>query len=257
MRIFINYVKKFIWFIILLAILYIIQHLINYLSYYQGPLQSLVKYISKIGIREENILFLLWYVLQIVFTVLILKCIIRKPLKELGFNFRNKKLGNQYIKIFFIIYPIIYIGACLVLYKVMGREILINGRVEKPIHDIIIDILSYGLLPGIGEEPLFRVFVVQFLLLTIFKERKNGDKKTRIGVVLLSSLCFVYGHIYVISWYPLAMSYSWNQLILAFALGIFYAYTYIKTESIYAAIVCHNYSDFVYIILSYIIFYQS
>jgi hypothetical protein len=36
-----------------------------------------------------------------------------------------------------------------------------------------------------------------------------------------------------------------TQLITAMALGLFYALNYLKTDCVLAAVVCHNYSDFI------------
>ncbi len=252
----IDIIKKALWFIVLLILLYLIQHFVNFLTYdNNGPSTYLIKFFSPLGIQEEFIRFALWYVYQIIITFICFKLFFRKSLKELGFNFQNYKMGIKYISLFLIAYTLINAIACLIIYKLSGVDLLIAGLTNKPLSYIIQDILLYGTLPGLGEEPLFRVFVIQFLLITIFKGKDLSDKNTRIWIVIISAICFTYGHIYIVSWAPFRINYSVIQLFTAFALGIFYAITYIKTKSILAAVVCHNYSDFIYKLGSYMIFY--
>ncbi|MBY9078762.1 CPBP family intramembrane metalloprotease [Paenibacillus sp. HN-1] len=247
---------KVTWVIILLIILYSVQHLVNFLSYdYRGPSSSLVKVFSVIGIEGNIARFILWDLFQVAITIIGCKLLIKKTLKELGFNLHNLKSGVRYICTFLLIFPLIQAIAWFIIYKWMGMDALTGGVSNESIVYAIQDILVYGLLPGVGEEPLFRVFVIQFLLLTAFKEQDLSDRSTMVWVVLISAICFSYGHIYIVSWSPFTVTYSAIQLLTAFVLGIFYAVTYIRTKSILTAVVCHNYSDFINRLGNYILFY--
>lgn len=244
------------WVIILLFILYSIQHLVNFLSYdYRGPSSSLVKVFSVIGIDEDVTRFILWDLFQVAITLIACKLFFKKTLKELGFNFHNLTSGIRYICTFLLIFPLILAIAWFIIYQWIGVDVLTGGVSDESIVYVIQDILVYGLLPGVGEEPLFRVFVIQFLLLTAFKEQDLSDRSTMIWVVLISAACFSYGHIYIVSWSPFTVTYNAIQLFTALVLGIFYAVTYIRTKSILTAVVCHNYSDFIYRLGNYILFY--
>ena len=72
-----------------------------------------------------------------------------------------------------------------------------------------------------------------------------SSRRAMLGVVVLSALFFALGHVFVLSLSPLQLKYNVIQLVTATALGIFYAISYLKTGSILAAVVCHNYSDFI------------
>jgi len=244
------------WIFILLVLLYAVQHAVNFLSYdLRGPSQYLVKTISGIGLEEEFVRFALWDFFQICITLLCLKVFFKKPLHEMGFNLQNPKQATKYILHFVWVYPLLVAGLWLVIYNLAGADALVGGTREPSAAYMIKDVLMYGLLPGLGEEPLFRVLVIQFLLSTVFKEKDLSDRNTRLGIILISALCFAYGHIYIVSWVPFEITYTATQLLAAFGLGIFYAVTYIRTKSILAAVICHNYSDFIYRLGYYLCYY--
>lgn len=143
----------------------------------------------------------------------------------------------------------------LLIYRVGDVNLLLAGISNRPISYMVKDVLAFSLLPGFGEEPLFRVFVIQFLLGTMFEGKDLGDKGIRINIIILSAICFTFGHIFIVSWIPFTANYNIMQLVASFALGIFYAISYIKPRSILTAIVCHNYSDFIARLGGYILLY--
>lgn len=251
-----GFIRKGAWILILLIILYGIQHLVNYLSYdYRGPSGYIVNLISGLGLEEVFTRFILWDVLQIAITFICIRLLLKKSLKELGFNLKNHQSGIKYILVFFLTYPLIVTIAWFFIYQFAGTNALVGGIQNQPIDYVIKDLLVYGLLPGFGEEPLFRVFVIQFLLVTVFTGKDLSYKNTRLWIIIMSAICFAYGHIYIVSWAPFKINYDVIQLFTAFALGVFYAISYIKTKSILVAVVCHNYSDFIVRLGSYFLFY--
>lgn len=251
-----DFIRKATWVLILLVILYIIQHLVNYLSYdYSGPSGYIVNVTSHIGVEEEFARFILWDVFLILLTLICIKLFFKKSFQELGFNLHNYKSGIKYILVFLLVYPVIVTLSWFLIYQFAGASALI-GRVQNQSVDYIVkDLLLYGLLPGIGEEPLFRIFVIQFLLITAYAGNDLGNKVTRFWIIIISAICFAYGHIFIVSWAPFKINYDVIQLFTAFALGIFYAITYIRTKSILVAVICHNYSDFIARLGLYVIHY--
>ena len=248
--------RKSFWILALLVILYGIQHFINFLSYdYRGPSGLFVKLFAGVGLEENLSRFILWDILQIAITFICFTLFFRKTLKELGFNLLNLKAGMVYISRFFLVYPLIVAAIWFVIYRTAGSTALTGGVSDQPISYMVKDILVYSLLPGFGEEPLFRVFVIQILLTQVFRGTDLSDGSTRKWLIFISSAFFAYGHIYITSWAPFQVSLNVLQLVAAFALGIFYANTYIRTKSILPAVVCHNYSDFISRLGSYILFY--
>lgn len=69
-----GFLYKGTWVFILLFVLYIIQHLVNFLTNdYHGPSGYLVKCISYFGIEEAITRFFLWYIYQITITFICYK----------------------------------------------------------------------------------------------------------------------------------------------------------------------------------------
>lgn len=248
--------KKSIWVLILLFILYVLQHFINFLSYdYRGPSAALVKVLTNLGLEGDLARFILYELFQLAAALLFCTLLFRKSLHELGFNLRNRNAARKYILVYFNVYPLLLAVCWVILGTWLGRMALTGGVTQGTLGYAVKDILAFGLFPGIGEEPLFRIFVIRFLLLTVFKGTDIGGKKTLAAVVLLSALIFSYGHIFILSWSPFTATYDPVQLLTAFVLGIFFAVTYIRTKSILTAVVCHSYSDLIYRLGNYVVFY--
>ncbi|WP_238322750.1 CPBP family intramembrane glutamic endopeptidase [Gorillibacterium massiliense] len=223
------------------------QQVTNYLSYdARGPSAFIVEALQRWGLEAEFTQMILWYVVQIAFTYLLLKGIFRKPLTELGFNLRSFTSSLRFIFAFIILYPILYMGIGKLLID-MGANGFTAGLGTVSRLYLIKEFMCYGLLPGTGEEPFFRVFVIQLLFLAF----GNGDhhepveRKTKGVLILLSSIFFSIGHIFI-SWAPFSLHYDPLQLALAFGLGIIYSIMYLRTKSILAPVVCHNFSDLFY-----------
>ncbi|SET07704.1 CPBP family glutamic-type intramembrane protease [Paenibacillus sp. NFR01] len=203
------------WTLILLFILYVLQHLVNFLSYdFRGPSATLVKFISSVRLEEDLARFILYELLQLAAALLGCKILFRKSLHELGFNLRNRNSARKYILVFFVVYPLLVAVCWVIIGMWSGTSALTGGVTQGIIGYAVKDILAYGLFPGIGEEPLFRVFVIQFLLLTVFKGTDIGWNKTQAAVVLLSALIFSYGHIFIRSWAPFTVYRLGNYIVL-------------------------------------------
>jgi len=174
------------------------QHLFNYLAYdYRGPSGYIVNFFYDLGLEEVFTRFILWYVIQILVTLICIKLFIKRPLKEVGFNLYNHKSGLRYILVFIVAYPMIVSISWLLIYQFVGASAVIGRALNQPVDYMIKDLLVYGLLPGLGEEPLFRVFVIQFLLIKAFKEKDLDYMSTRLWIIIISAICFAYGHIYI------------------------------------------------------------
>ena len=239
-----SYVRRSIPIIIILVIIFSMQQLINYFSYdFRGPSGVVVDFLSKLGLEVEFTRMIIWNIMQLVITVILTKLFIKKSFKDIGYNFNNIALSFKYIIIFILSYPVLCFIGLLVLEN-YGMNIVPAVFNNQSLNYIIKDLLAYGTLPGIGEEPLFRVFIIQFLVLTTFKKSSLDNRKTRLCLIILSSVFFSLGHIFI-SWSPFYLKFNVVQLILAFILGIFYSAVYLKTKSIFAPIICHNYSDFI------------
>ena len=253
-----NILRRLWPFLFIPLVLFLLQQSINYLSYdLRGPSLLVVEPLMELGLAEELARAVYWYGLQIAFSLLLIKLVISKKFSGIGFNFDRFRLSLRIIVGFVLIYTVVVAVSWYGLYRAFGVQAIIGGAQAKPLSYILKDLGVYGLLPGPGEEPLFRVFIIQLLLMTTFKGLPVNSHRTVVGVVVLSALFFALGHVFVLSLSPLQLKYDVTQLITATALGVFYALSYLKTGSILAAVVCHNYSDFIvrlgmYLVLGWI-----
>ena len=240
-----NSVLKWLCTPILLAMLLALQTLLNFLAYdYRGPSCILADVLARLGLYPDFTRMLLWYILQIGLTFAALALFVRQPLRELGFNKGNLRVSLTITAGIFIVYPLLYMGINTLL-QAAGITAPSHALQGKSTAYIIQDLLCYSMLPGIGEEPLFRVFVIHFLAMHLFPGHCLRERKTAVWLVVISSLLFTVSHIYI-SWSPFFLQYNVVQLVLAFVLGVFYSTVYLATGSILAPILCHGYTDFVY-----------
>lgn len=242
--------------VLLMMIYYILQHTVNYLSYQNNLIsRNLTEWLGELGIEEEQSRVLLWYIFLFLLSIACIKLVFRKPLQDIGFNLHIARSDLKVILGFVFGYTMLVIVSRLLIYLFWGIDPLIAGVQDRPVGFIVKDILFFGLLPGPGEEPFFRIFVIQFLCLVTFKGEDPENRKTRVWIVLISALLFVYGHIYVVSWSPFNVQYNGLTLLTALVLGFFYAVIYLRTKSIVIPMICHNYSDFIYRAGVYLLFY--
>ena len=232
--------------VVLLILIIFLQQIINYLSYDEaGPSSFVINPLMKIGLDESLGRAVYWYALQIAFSLILIKLFIPKSFSEIGFNVHNRETTQKIILWFIVVYTLMVALSWYVLYKLGGLQSITGGLEIASLSFVIKDLVVFGSLPGPGEEPLFRIFVIQLLIRVCFGGKPVSTRSVSLVLVCISALLFSAGHVFVLSFYPLQLKYDVVQLITAFVLGLFYAITYLKTKSILAAIVCHNYSDFV------------
>ncbi len=232
--------------IVLVFLIVFLQQVINYLSYdLSGPSSQVIRFLGKIGLEEPLARALYWYVLQIALSLLLIKLIIRKSFHEVGFNLSNKKSSRTILLWFIPVYTVVVVLAWYVMARIWGVGMILKDVEPQSLAYQIKDIAIFGLLPGPGEEPLFRIFVIQFLLMVLYRGKHAESRATKAFLVVVSSLLFAFGHVFVLSFVPLQLKYSAMQVATSFVLGLVYAYSYFHTKSILAAVVCHNYTDFV------------
>lgn len=240
---------------ILVCIIIALQQGINYLSYdVSGPSRLVIQPLVGLGLEEPLARALYWYVLQIGFSLVLIRLIIRKDFREVGFTLQNGKSSTRFILWFIIIYTLTAVLAWFGIYKIWGLEPLLKDVGLSPISYIVKDVALFGLLPGPGEEPLFRVFVIQFILMVAYNGKTELSESTKWVLIIVSSFLFSSAHVFVLSFFPLQLKYDMFQLVIAFILGLYYSFSYLYTKSILSAVVCHNYSDLIVRVGTYLIF---
>ncbi len=239
---------------LLVFVIVLFQQVINYLTYdLDGPSTPVIALLARLGFEESLGRAVYWYVLQIVFSLLLIKLVIRKKFSDIGFNLHNGRLSRRLLWFF----PGFLLAAAMSwygLYALLGLEAITGGVEARSVSYMVKDIAIFGLLPGPGEEPLFRVFVIQFLIMVLFKGKEVLSRWEKAVLIVVSSILFMAGHVFVLSFAPLQLKYDVLQLIISFSLGVFYAFSYLYTKSLVVPIVCHNYTDLVVRAGSYLLF---
>lgn len=102
-------------------------------------------------------------------------------------------------------------------------------------------------LSGPSEEILFRALPIT-IFLSLFEINAN-ERNCNIMVIVLSCTLFSLAHISLSS--P-ALTIDWFQLAYAFILGIAYAVTYIKSNSIVYSMIMHSMSNVLMVGVGYL-----
>ncbi len=231
---------------VLVAVIVCLQQVINYLSYdLRGPSSAVVRLLGVVGLEEPLARALYWYVLQMGFSLMLIKLVIRRSFHDVGFNLHNKQSSRTIMLRFIPIYTVVVVLAWLAMARIWGVGMILGGVEPQTLAYQMKDIAIFSLLPGPGEEPLFRVFVIQVLLMVLYSGKDAETRAAKLFLIVVSSLLFALAHVFVLSFVPLQLKYSVLQVATSFVLGMVYAYSYLHTKSIVAAVVCHNYTDFV------------
>lgn len=231
---------------LLVFVIVLFQQVINYLTYdLDGPSTPVIALLARLGFEESLGRAVYWYVLQIVFSLLLIKLVIRKKFTDVGFNLHNGRLSRRLLLWFFPGFLLAAAMSWYGLYALLGIEAITGGVEARTVSYMVKDIAIFGLLPGPGEEPLFRVFVIQFLIMVVFKGKEVLLRWEKAVLIVVSSILFMAGHVFVLSFAPLQLKYDVLQLVISFSLGVFYAFSYLYTKSLVVPIVCHNYTDLV------------
>ena len=187
------------------------------------------------------------HLLQLAFTVLVMKFIFRMKLCDWGFNL-NKLPESLRI---FAWFTLIYLG--IVLLRRLPD--LIAGTAPSYGYPLTAEnmagVMGFQLLlSGSGEEPLFRGLVMIVL-------GKYWTGTHRIGSVeiptvgIVATILFMLAHV-GFSFSPFAVThFSLSQQIMAMGLGLYYAIVFHRTGSLVGPIISHGYSNAILFVIGY------
>ncbi len=180
---------------------------------------------------------------QMLLALLIIRCIYKKYGLHFYLQPKLNRLGIKYVFIFSIVILCYVMISYLIGYKlntITPYEFQLNSR-------NVLGTLGFQiLLSGPSEEILFRA-----LPMTIFDcFLDNKDSKNSI-LIFIAAILFSLAHI---TWSinPFTISLSWFQLAYAFILGGVYGIVYIKTKSIFPAMIMHSLSNLFMVAVGYI-----
>ena len=187
------------------------------------------------------------HVFQLALTLLLMKLFYHIPLSMWGFNLQQGRLSLKIFAWFCLIY-------LLPVFLVNVLPGLISGNPPSFNYPLtpknVIGTLGFQfLLSGLGEEPLFRGFVMVFLSRS-WKECIHIGKIDFPVAGLWATVFFAVAH-FQINLHPFSVSISGAQLIWALGLGSYYAAAFHKTKSLLAPILSHGYSNGVIFVVLY------
>jgi membrane protease YdiL (CAAX protease family) len=185
--------------------------------------------------------------------VFLYRWIFKKGIRELGVNTRNGNISMNFFYYFVLIWSLVVFLYCSVLYFFFPHTWVTMTSIElPPLNTMVATLLFQSFFPGFGEEIFFRGLIVNLLMTLVFTNYRD-NKAGRIGVILLSSIYFATAHIYF-TIAPFRITHiDYLQLGMAMGCGVFYAIAFLKTRSLVAPFLAHNFSNTTSTICGYLI----
>lgn len=181
--------------------------------------------------------------------------IMHRSITEMGFNINNVKLTLRMLGWFIPIWLLLDILFYVIgLIYITDFDLFISHYFVKDKLTMQKDLIIGCVLAGIGEEPLFRGFIVTSLIMIIKRYVAVGKVKIPL-VAIMSGLLFALAHIeYQIM--PFRIIYiDGIQLSITFILGTFWSIMFIKTKSLIGPIIAHMCANVIQIMSGYFVAY--
>jgi len=212
-------------------------------------------YIDGNSLAGSAFLSVCFYSIQAAIAIVLGRYIMNHSIEELGFNLKNDKLMLRMLGWFVPIWLLIVILFYVIgLNHFDGFDGLISHYFVKDNLVMQKDLIIGCFLAGIGEEPLYRGFVVTALIPVI--TRCVGIGKVKIPLVaLISGLLFMSAHVeYQIM--PFKIIYADGiQLGTTFVLGTFWAIMFMRTKSLVGPILAHMSANTIQLMIGYYVAY--
>lgn len=201
--------------------------------------------ITVIGVYQQ--------IVQAVIGIVLFSWLFKKGIKELGINILNRRRSIKLFSIFALLWSAIIVLYLSATYFFFPDNWTLLTTVERPsTNTLIARLLFQSFFPGMGEEILFRGLIINVLGSWVFTHFRDS-KASKFGLVVLSSAYFAIAHIYF-SLDPFQLTHiDYLQIVTALGCGSFYAIFYLKTKSLLAPFLAHNFSNTSATILGYII----
>jgi membrane protease YdiL (CAAX protease family) len=241
---------KFVWRLIFVSVVTLsLPVIVNYLLVLPSS------HIDGNSLAGGIFLSIVFYSIQTGIAIILGRLVMYTSIKEMGFNLNNVKLTFRMMRWFVPIWLLL-----VILFYAIGLN-CIAGFDEFVSHYYVTnklamqkDLIIGCLLAGIGEEPLFRGFIIASLV-HVISENVRVEKVKISLVAILSGLLFALAHIeYQII--PFKIIYTdVIQLSITFILGIFWSIMFLKTKSLLGPIIAHMCANVIQIMSGYIVAY--
>lgn len=160
-------------------------------------------------------------------------------LKSVLFRSDRRPFG-KYVLGFMLIWPLLLaLTYGLVFLLDMDTWVTLTLQSAPTQSTVISTLFFQSLFPGLGEEPLYRGFLIVMLLGNLWdKQEIPSTNQVRVSV-LLSAVIFSLAHISY-GFNPFQITFDSYQLLAALVLGGFQAWVFVKTRNLWGSIWIHN-----------------
>ena len=177
----------------------------------------------------------LHHIIQLILTIIVMLILASGRLDLWGFNLNHFKRSLVFIMLF------------LVVFGAMEYVRLSNGNTSGPDYPLTqTNMLGQQgfqyLLSGLGEEPLFRGFVMVFLASSVTAKLDIGSFELPLTVLIATAL-FMLAHIDIDMRSLSATTIDIEQQMRALQLGLLYGVIFHHTRSLVAPIIIHGLSN--------------
>jgi membrane protease YdiL (CAAX protease family) len=156
---------------------------------------------------------------------------------------KTYKTSMKYVHKFLLVFPVLLIFIYFMVYLFDPSTWLTLQETtltqEPPLWKIII---FEAIFPGLGEEMLYRGFLLSLLVYSYMMMNKSLLRKHMILSILLSSIIFSIAH-FGYQFTPFNITYDAYQLVTAFLLGSVEGYVFLRTKNLCGPILIHNASN--------------
>ncbi len=185
--------------------------------------------------------------------ILLFRWLFKQGTQELGINtWQQKRSLNFFLRfaLFWLAIVALYVAATYFFFP--GEWQAMRAIELPPTNTIVTTLLFQSFFPGMGEEILFRGFIISVLAAFVFTHwQQNSASKW--GIVVVSSGYFAIAHIYF-TLSPWQLTHiDPVQIAMALGCGAFYAVVYLKTKSLLAPFLSHNFANVTSTLVGYLI----
>jgi membrane protease YdiL (CAAX protease family) len=172
---------------------------------------------------------------------------------DLGINLNNKTRSLYYFGCFALAWLAIIAIYLVFNYFFSPKTWSALSTAElPPISTITTTLIFQAIFPGMGEEILFRGLILNLLAQWVFPRYKQ-HRASLIGMLILSSFYFAAAHVYFQA-VPFELThFDPLQIVTALGCGAVYAVMFLRTKSLLAPFLAHNFANTTATICGYLI----
>ena len=185
--------------------------------------------------------------------ILLFHWLFQKGIQQLGINTWDKKRSLTFFLRFVLLWLAIVALYVTATYFFFPNEWQAMRAIAlPPTNTIVTTLLFQSFFPGMGEEILFRGLIINVLAAFVFTNWPQNNA-SKWGIVALSSGYFAIAHIYF-TLSPFHVTHiDPVQIAMALGCGAFYAVVFLKTKSLLASFLSHNFANVTSTLVGYLI----